>query len=107
MKYSVNIIADAENDIYEIYKYIAIHDSIDNAEKILSGIEENCDSLGNFPERGHVPPELERIGVKMYREIHYNLFRIVYQVHEKTVYVHCVLDGRRDMMSLLEERLLR
>ena len=60
-----------------------------------------------FPIRGHLPPELERIGVLDYKEIHYKPYRIIYQIIESTVYVHCVLDGRRDLQQLLEERLLR
>ncbi len=36
-------------------------------------------------------------------------YRIVYQVGKKTVYIHCVFDGRRDMPAEggLQERLLR
>jgi len=107
MIYSVHVISDAEEDLFEIYKYIALYDSVNNAEKLLSGIEDACESLKDFPERGHVPPELDRIGIKIYKEIHYKPYRIIYQIIKKDVYVHCILDGRRDMMTLLEERLLR
>ena len=60
-----------------------------------------------MPERGHIPPELERIGVFGFREIHFKPYRIVYEIERKGVFIHCVLDGRRDLQELLESRLLR
>ena len=57
--------------------------------------------------RGHIPPELERVGVYEYREIYFKPYRIIYQIVESDVYIHCVLDSRRDLEDLLQERLLR
>lgn len=107
MKYEVFIIADAEEDLYEIYNFVAVYDSVEKAEKLLTELEETCNSLLKFPKRGHIPPELERIGVLDYREIHYKPYRIIYQIIESVVYIHCVLDGRRNLQELLEKRLLR
>ena len=107
MNYQVFIIADAEEDLYEIYNYVAVYDSVEKAEKLLMNLEYTCNSLSTFPTRGHIPPELERVGVLDYREIHYKPYRIIYQIIESAVYVHCVLDGRRDLQELLEKRLLR
>ncbi len=107
MKYNVHVISDAADDIYSIYRYIVSNDSVARAEDVLNNLEESCFSLNDFPERGHVTPELERIGIKTYREIHYKPYRIIYQVVKNNVYIHCVLDGRRDMMDILQERLLR
>ncbi|MFW6131795.1 MAG: type II toxin-antitoxin system RelE/ParE family toxin, partial [Candidatus Aminicenantaceae bacterium] len=58
-------------------------------------------------QRGHVPPELERIGVYSYKEIHFKPYRIICEVSESIVYIHCVLDGRRSLQELLEKRILR
>ena len=107
MNYEVFIIADAEEDLYEIYNYVAVYDSVKKAENLLTKLEETSNSLSTFPTRGHTPPELERIGVLDYREIHYKPYRIIYQIIESVVYIHCVLDGRRDLQELLEKRLLR
>ena len=107
MNYKVFLISDAEEDLYDIYNYVAIHDSVENAENLLNKLEETCNSLSTFPNRGHILPELERIGVLYYREIHYKPYRIVYQIINTDVYIHCILDGRRDLQQLLYERLLR
>jgi prevent-host-death family protein len=34
-------------------------------------------------------------------------YRILYEVQEQAVFVHAILDGRRDLRDLLERRLLR
>ena len=106
MKNDVYVIQDAEDDLLDIYKYIAVNDSIKNAERLLSELEDTCHKLKTFPEREHIPPELERVGVSNYREIHNKPYRIIYQVIEKNVYVLLIVDGRRDMESLLQRRLL-
>ena len=107
MKFEVFIIPDAEEDILEIYHYVLINDSEEKAEYLLNKIEEICLSLRKYPDRGHVPPELERIGIYTYKEIHFKPYRIIYEVTESIVYIHCVLDGRRSLQELLENRLLR
>jgi toxin ParE1/3/4 len=107
MNYKVFLISDAEIDILEIYNYIAEHDCVPDTDSIFEKLEETCKSLCNFPNRGHIPPELEKIGVLNYQEIHFKPYRIIYQVIDDIVYVHCVLDGRRDLQQLLYERLIR
>lgn len=107
MKYNIYIISDAENDIVTIYNYILTYDCVENAEYLLNKIEETCLSLANLPDRGHVPPELERLGIFTFKEIHFKPYRIIYEISGNTVYIHCILDGRRSLQELLEKRLLR
>ncbi len=107
MKYRVHIISDAEEDIFEIYEYVARNDSPSRAGKLLDKIEECCYSLSGHPRRGHIPPELKRIDVYEFLEIHYKPYRIIYQIISNNVYIHCILDGRRDLDDLLREQLLR
>jgi toxin ParE1/3/4 len=107
MSNTVYILADAERDIVDIYDYVGRSDSLEKAEYVLEQIEMKCLDLSEFPNRGHFPPELERIGIFEYREIHFKPYRIIYQVFDSKVYVHCVLNGRRELQKLLEIRLLR
>ena len=107
MNFKVYIISDAEEDILDIYNYVLINDSEQKAEYLVKKIEETCLSLKKYQNRGHIPPELERIGVYSFKEIHFKPYRIMYEVIESIVYVHCVLDGRRSLQELLENRLLR
>lgn len=107
MKYQVLMISEAENDLDGIWRYVSRTDSISKADKLLKNLEEKCFSLAQFPNRGHVPLELEKIAVYDYQKIHYKPYRIIYQVVNKNVYVHCVLDGRRDLQTILLQRLLK
>jgi len=106
-RYRVWLSDDAEQDLIEIYRYIAIHDSAEKAAYVLDQLESLCSRLAELPERGHVPPELDRIGVANYREVHFQPYRVIYEVVKQDAFIHCVLDGRRDIQSLLERRLIR
>jgi toxin ParE1/3/4 len=107
MRYQVFITHEAEEDLFEIFKYIAMNDAVSKAESLTKKLKKTCESLDELPHHGHVPPELERIGVYDYLEIHYKPYKIIYQVIDTDVYVHCVLDGRRDLQEVLQQRLLR
>ena len=106
-RYQVKIVEDAEYDLSDIFQYLVRHDSIENAAYVLEQLESHCLSLTEFPLRGHIPTELEHIGVTEYREIFFKPYRIIYQIDAPNVFIHCILDGRRDMSTLLQQRLLR
>jgi toxin ParE1/3/4 len=107
VKLKVNIVSSAEEDLFEIYQYVFFNDSEEKAEKLYSKLHEKCLSLQEYPDRGHVPPELNLLGIDDFLELTYKPYRIIYQIIEKVVFIHCVLDGRRDMQKLLQERLMR
>ena len=107
MKYKIVVLSEAEDDILDIYRYILLNDSAHNANYVFEKIEEACHLLEELPERGHIPPELDWVGIATYREIHFKPYRIIYEIDGKIIFIHCVLDGRRDLQQLLERRLLR
>jgi len=41
------------------------------AETLFESLQETCLKLDSFPERGHIPPELARINVVDFLEIHF------------------------------------
>jgi len=107
MKYVLRVTIAAKSDLREIFRYIEQHDSPECADKLVNSLEQTITSLAMMPQRGHCPPELYRIGVREFLEIHFKPYRIVYSIRGNDVIVHCVLDGRRDMQTLLQQRLLR
>lgn len=107
MAYEVRLTNDAAVDLEELYRFVAQHDSIENAEKILSGVEYALKSLSRSPARGTYPPELADIGVREYRQVFFKPYRIIYRTISRTVYIYLIVDGRRDMQTLLRQRLLR
>lgn len=107
VKYNVYLVEDAERDLLEICGYVAAHDSKEKADRLRDTLEKTIVKLETMPDRGHFPPELERIGVCEYREVFFKPYRIIYQVVRTDVFVFCVFDGRRDLQDILQERLLR
>lgn len=107
MKFRIVVIAAAKSDLREIFHYVELNDSLERADTLVDGVERAIASLAEMPQRGHHPPELDRIGNRDFREIHFESYRIIYFIRENEVIVLCVLDGRRDMQTLLQQRLLR
>ncbi len=107
MKYTLYLIEEAQADLLDIYRYVARNDSVDRAHNLLDKLEQTILNLEVMPDRGHASPELERVGVMEFKEVLYKPYRIIYQVITSNVYVHCVLDGRRDRQDLLQQRVLR
>ena len=107
MPFNVLVSTDAEHDIEDIYRYISEHDGVARADDVLAHIEGARRRLENLPQRGNVPKELVRLGITEYREVHFKPYRIIYRIMERRGVVYCVIDGRRDMQSLLQRRLLR
>ncbi len=106
MLYAVLLTNDAARDLEELYDYIAVHDAPQKADHVLEQIEDALTKLSEFPERGAYPKELLALGIHEYREIFFKPYRIIYRVVDSNVYVLLIVDGRRDMQSLLLRRLL-
>ncbi len=106
MPITVFLTNNAARDLQELYDYIALHDSPQKAEYVLTQIEKIFSKLSKFPERGAHPKELLALGILEYREIFFKPYRIIYRVMNRNVYVLLIADGRRDMQTLLQRRLL-
>ena len=72
----------------------------------MKQIEKAFTRLSEFPDRGTHPKELLALGIREYREVFFKPYRIIYRVMVKNVYVLLIADGRRDMQTLLQRRLL-
>lgn len=107
MSFQVQLTRDAVRDLEDICDYIDRRSSSDRAQYVLEAIEKVFQSLSSHPRRGSFPAELLDIGIREYREVLFKPYRIIYRVIENTVYVLLIADGRRDMQTLLRQRLLR
>jgi toxin ParE1/3/4 len=105
-RYEELLTAGAEQDLEELYDYIAEYDCAANASRLLDQLLEVAQSLEIFPERGSYPKELIALGIRDYRQTSFKPYRVIYRVLGLTVYIHLIVDGRRDMQSLLARRLL-
>ena len=106
MSFQVLLVAEAEEDIFDIYKYVLRADGRGRADYVLQKLQETCQRLTRCRVEG-ITHQSERIGVHGYREIHFKPYRIIYQIAGRKVFIHGVLDGRRCVQEILERRLLR
>jgi len=106
MPFQIFLTQDAARDLEDLYDYIERHDAPSRADHVLHQIEKAFSSLSENPERGAYPKELLAIGLHEYREIFFKPYRIIYRVVDDNVYVMVIADGRRDMQTLLQRRLL-
>ncbi len=105
-RYKVYWTREATIDLGEIVDYIA-KDRISAAKSIYRKIKSKCRQLKESPERCRRVPELLEIGIENYRELIVSPYRVIFKLTEFTVYIFAVIDGRRDVESVLFDRLLR
>lgn len=106
MRYEVLLTEDAEQDLEDLYSYIARFDSPKNADYVLERLLELAGGLAASSERGSQPKELRALGIQEYRQVFFKPYRAIYRVQDKKVIIYLIADGRRDMQSLLSRRLL-
>jgi len=105
-RYEVLLTRGAEQDLESLHEYIAEFDCVANANHVLDRLMEVVEGLAQFPERGSYPKELVALGIKEYRQAAFKPYRVVYRVIGSRVVIYLIVDGRRDMQSVLARRLL-
>jgi len=105
-RYKVLLTQGAEQDLESIHDYISEFDSAANANRVLDRLMEVVAGLARFPERGSYPKELVALGIKEYRQTAFKPYRVIYRVVASQVVIYLIVDGRRDMQSVLARRLL-
>lgn len=106
MAFRVHLTHGATRDLEKLYDHISAHDSPERARYVLERIEKSFARLSGFPQRGTIPKELAAFGIREFREVFFKPYRLIYFIERKAVYVVLIADGRRDMRTLLQQRLL-
>ena len=101
-KYRVKIAQSAENDLAEIWAYIAT-DSVDNANQFILKLESRMNALARLPRRCPLISENELLGTQ-YRHIIVRKYRIIFRLSNDTLYILRVIHGARLLdTSMIEE----
>lgn len=112
LRAEVRIAAGAEANLNAIWRRRLAQrgaEGPDGADALLDDLVARIESLADHPAKGPVPPELEALGTRQYRQLTHPPFRIVYHLtgsDTETVTVLIIADARRDFRTLLEERFL-
>jgi toxin ParE1/3/4 len=104
--YEVELTQGAEDDLEEIHGHRTQVGGADDADALIDEFLSVIESLEVFPDRGAIPEEIEGLGLKDFRQVLLRQFRLIYRVIELRVVILVIADGRRDMQTLLERRLL-
>ncbi|MYN44304.1 type II toxin-antitoxin system RelE/ParE family toxin [Pseudoduganella sp. FT93W] len=107
MTHRVVLLASAEQDLKDLRTYLLKNFSSDTWASSYALIKHTIRQLQHFPQAGTIPDELEKLHLAQYRQALAGMNRIIYEVRQEVVYVHMIVDVRRDMKSLLTRRLLR
>ncbi len=102
----VVITRGAVSDLQAIYEFVLEADSEAQADHLLDRLEALVGALAQNPDRGSHPKELASIGIQDYRQVILKPYRIIYRVLGGRVVIFLVADGRRDMTTLLTQRIL-
>lgn len=96
----------ALSDLEAIVDHIATENPA-GALEVLDRLQARTAGLDDLVPRGRVAPELRDIGVSQYRELIERPWRIVCRNDGTRTLVVALLDARRDLDTLLLERLTR
>ncbi len=106
-RYTVVWTAVALADVERLAAYL-VDESPGRADATLERVISRAESLERLPQRGRTPPELRSVGDQTWREIQERPWRILYRIaNSGRVEIHGVIDGRRNLMDILLERILR
>lgn len=96
---SVRLLGPAEQDLSEIYEYIAV-DNISAAERLLTRIEKGLNTLARQPSLGRLPrdPDISRLG---YRYLIIGEYLAFYCIEGSVILVYRIIHGARDYSDIL------
>ncbi len=93
---------EAEDDVFEIWQYIAL-DSPSAADRVEAAIYAACEFLGDSPYAGRVRPEFTQLAVRFWSVQRFPNYVIVYRAEVRPVRILRVLHSQRDVPTILNQ----
>lgn len=100
-KYRVRLLSIAEQDLLELLSYVASDDH-GAAFQLAEKIETQLGHLARHPYLGRIPNDQTLISLG-YRALVVENYLIFYKVQGRTVLVHRLIHGARDISNLLTD----
>ena len=97
-RYTVRLLRAAEDDFTEIVSYVAA-ERPNAAESLAQRIENSLRLLAANPYLGRVPKDVALLDLG-YRYLIVQNYLIFYVIEERTVFVHRIVHGARDLLDL-------
>ncbi len=105
-EYQVVWTKSAVSDLEGIVDYIAESNPL-TAKSIFANLKKQVETLSYSAQRGRHIPELQEQGILLYRELVIYPWRLMYRIHERTVYILAIIDSRRNIEDILLKKLIK
>ena len=102
----VVILESAQTDLMALRGYIVKNFSTTTWKATYAKLKTAIRNLAMFPYLGGMPDELASLNLTQYRQVLSGMNRIICEVRHEVVYVHLIVDTRRDLNDVLMQRLL-
>jgi plasmid stabilization system protein ParE len=107
MNFRVEILHSAKSDLKEIKSHLTRQFSAASWQQTYDSLKQALRRIETQPYAGSMPEEIERLNLSQYRQVVCGMNRIIYEVRDKTIYVHIIADTRKNLQSLLLKRLIQ
>jgi toxin ParE1/3/4 len=98
----VKLLASGEVELKRLRRYIVRAFGMSVWETSYAQIKASIAHLRVYPESGHVVDVIGSLTGDKFREVISGQNRVVYEVKDHTLYVHLIVDTRRDLIALLQ-----
>ena len=98
-KHAIRLLRAAEEDLKGIMTYIAL-DNPSAAAALADKIEKRLSGLSSYPLLGKIPDE-DELAKMGYRFLVVQNHLIFYTIEERVIWVHRIIHGARNYVSLL------
>ena len=101
------ILPQAKADLQDLRRYIIKKFGNNTWSETKAKIYKELKQLEEFPLKGSVPAELTEFSLLGYHQVISGQNRIIYQITESHIFIHIIIDTRKDFKEVLTRRLLR
>lgn len=102
MTFRVEVTAEAQRDADTIYEWLVLQHAGETGFRWFSDLAKAISSLRNFPERCPIAPDISPFPFEVRQLLYGNrphLYRILFTIHDDTVFVLNIRHGRRQPMK--------
>lgn len=99
MKYKIEILPIALEDLKQIEDYYALQFDMDTAIKVVNHILDVIERLEEFPDTGTLTPD-KWLNTRGYRMVIIKHYVAIYRMIEKAVYIYHIADTRTEYTKL-------
>lgn len=101
------LLDSGKTELKRVRRYVVDAFGMAAWEDSYAQIQASMTRIREFPECGHIVDELSGLTANRFREVHCEKNRIIYEVRDDTIFVHLIIDQRRDLTALLQKIILQ